>query len=750
MTPASAIRRAVKQRLAQRLAAFSFCLAGALLLAADVPQPAPAEKPPAEAVPANGAPPPTPSVGRLIRVALPITGNTETQIRRAVGRALAEMRAGDTRPILVLEFDAAENKTGQGSNFGGALDLARYLSRLSDAKTVAYIPRALKGHAVLAAMACEEIVMAPGATIGEAGLDEPADEPIAPLVKAGYSEIANRRRTIPAEVALAMLDKQLEVLKVETEVSPLFVLRTELPEVKKRHTIQAEEPLSQPGRLADFSGRDARRLGFVKYLAPDRTALARALSLAPRMLDDDPSLAGEWRPVRIAIKGPINAQVAARVQRTIEDQIRDQRVNFVCLWIDSPGGSLIDSMTLANFLADLDRSQVRTVAYVPSEARGDAALVALACDQLVMNHDATLGGPGAEEFSAEEIQLAREMLRDRIAPKKSRTWSLLDALVDPEARVYEYTNKKDGAVEYFGEAELAAQADPDAWTQGDEVTHAGKPLKTAGDQAVTLGLARGAVADFTGFKQLYGLEQDPVLAEPGWAHYLVDALASPALAWLLLLIGGAALYAELQAPGIGIGGFIAGVCFLLYFWSKYLGGTADWLEVLLFAAGVCCILLEMFVLPGVAIFGLGGGIMIIASLVLASQTFVLPHNEYQLAQLRDSLLSLIGVFAGVIALAIVMRRYLPYSPFFSHVMLAPPSGAELEDLEHRESLVDFEHLLGHSGVASTQLTPSGKARFEGQLVDVIADGEVIDRGTEVVVVEVQGNRVLVRSAGGSA
>ena len=74
----------------------------------------------------------------------------------------------------------------------------------------------------------------------------------------------------------------------------------------------------------------------------------------------------------------------------------------------------------------------------------------------------------------------------------------------------------------------------------------------------------------------------------------------------------------------------------------------------------------------------------------------------------------------------------------------------MEDLEHRESLVDFEHLLGHSGVASTQLTPSGKARFGGQLVDVIADGEVIDRGAEVVVVEVQGNRVLVRSASGSA
>ena len=139
--------------------------------------------------------------------------------------------------------------------------------------------------------------------------------------------------------------------------------------------------------------------------------------------------------------------------------------------------------------------------------------------------------------------------------------------------------------------------------------------------------------DFAAFKQVYGLENELVLAEPGWADYLIDALAAPAVAWLLLLIGGAALYAELQAPGIGIGGFVAGICFLLYFWSKHLDGTAGWLEVLLFVAGVCCILLEMFVLPGTAIFGLGGGLLVIVSLVLASQTFVLPRNDYQMAQL---------------------------------------------------------------------------------------------------------------------
>jgi membrane-bound ClpP family serine protease len=716
------------------------CLAGLFLLAADQ-RPAPRDD-------SNPPDVPAPAAGRLIRVPLPIVGNADTHVIAAARKALADMPPGEGRPVLVLEFSSSDNQTGQGSDFERSLKLARHLSsrESSAAKTVAYIPQSLKGHAVLAAMACEEIVMAPEAVIGEAGLDEPAEEMTDPTVRSGYREIANRRRTIPAEVALAMLDKSVELLKVETEVSPEFVLKGDLDELKQRHTIQSQQVLSPPGQFALFTGREARELGFVKYLPADRAALARALSLPPEALDDDPSLAGAWRPVRISLEGPITTSLVSRTQRTIDNQIRAHKVNFICLSIDSPGGSLSDSMNLANYLADQDPAQVRIVAYVPAKARADASLVAMAADQLVMNHDAVLGGEGDVEFSPEDLQLARETLRDSLAPKKSRSWSLTAALVDPEVRVFRYTNRRDGAVEYFCVDELNQRPDPENWQQGPEVTRGGEPLRVTGDRAGELGMARHVVQDFADFKQLYALEGELALAEPSWADYLIDALAAPAVAWLLLLIGGAALYAELQAPGIGIGAFVAGICFLLYFWSKHLDGTAGWLEVLLFVAGVGCILLELFVLPGSGIFGLGGGLMIIISLILASQTFIVPHNEYQVRELRDSMLSLLAVAVGVGVLAMVMRRYLPHTPWFSNMMLEPPSDAELEDLAHREALVDFQHLLGHHGVATTQLTPSGKARFGNKLVDVIADSEVISRGTEVVVIEVHGNRVVVQSA----
>ncbi len=743
MALSNTVHRAMLRRLMRSVGGLALCIAGLFLLAADA-------KGPDDKAALRRAAPKAQHAGRLVRIPLPITGNVDKQAIQQVQRALADMSADGDRPVLVLEFSSAQNQTGQGSDFSRSLELARFLSsrEVSKAKTVAYIPKALQGHAVLVAMACEEIIMAREAQIGEAGIDEPAEEAIGATTRHGYLEIADRRRTIPGEVALGMLDKTVEVLKVETEVSREFVLRSDLDALKQKHSIQPPTVLSRPGQLARFSGREARELGFVTSLAEDRAALAAMLSLSPDALEDDPSLLGGWRPVRIAIKGPIDGASITRIQRMIDDQIHGQDANFICLWIDSPGGSLVDSMNLANYLADLDRGKVRSVAYVPSEARADAALIAMACDQLVMHHNAVLGGSGAQDFSPDDIQWARETLRDSLGPKKSRSWSLTAALIDPEMRVFRYTQRRDGLVDYFSEAELQRQVDPNGWNRGEEVTRPVGPLRLQGDRAEELGLARRTVQDFQGFKQLFGLENELVLAEPGWADNLIDALAAPAVAWLLLLIGGAALYAELQAPGIGVGGFVSGICFLLYFWSKHLKGTAGWLEVLLFAAGVCCILLEFFVLPGSAIFGLGGGLLVIASVVLASQTFVLPHNDYQMTQLQNSLLGLVGVSLGIVVSAMLMRRYLPHSPFFSHMMLEPPSDAELEDLSHREAMVDFEHLVGQHGLAITQLVPSGKARFGSQLVDVIADGEVISRGAKIVVVAVQGNRVVVRSASG--
>ena len=125
--------------------------------------------------------------------------------RRPAGADLRVRRARAVRRI-----------SAAGSEFGAAHDLADFLSsdELNAADTVAYLPKPIQGHAVLAALACQEIIMADDASIGAAGIDE---KTISDTLRSAYAEIAGRRRTVPVTVALGMLDPAMEVLRVETD-----------------------------------------------------------------------------------------------------------------------------------------------------------------------------------------------------------------------------------------------------------------------------------------------------------------------------------------------------------------------------------------------------------------------------------------------------------------------------------------------------------------------------------------------------
>lgn len=681
-------------------------------------------------------------VGRLFKVTLPITATRP--LRQSVLRTLDRLRAEKVRPVLVFQFvvPKGQQEYGRGTSLGNAYDLADFLSgkELSDAEVVGYVPQSIQGHAVLPVMACQTIIMAPDAELGPAGVDEAS---ITKSILGSYEDIAARRRKFPAEVALKLVDASRELLAVETDLGTDYVTPEGLASLRKKRTVSGQTILFRAGQPAQFSGAEARRRGFIDYLASDELELARSLEIPPESLRDTAPLDGQWRPVRVDLKGPLKADVIDRAERMIRQAVEREEANFVCLWIDSAGGSPADSQRLAGYLAELDSSRVRTVAYIPREARADAALVALACDQIVMHPGAVLGGEGDVGFSADAVTEAVRFIRKVVAPNKARAWSLPAAMFDPELKVRRY--RRGAEVAFFCDEELKEQRNPEGWTPGEEVTRPGRPFSVKGNDAVTLQLAHYVVNDLAGLRERFELEADPTLLEPRWADTLIEALASPKLAVLLLIIGAVALYAELHTPGVGVPGFIATVCFVLFFWSRFLGGTAGWLEVLLFLLGVACLMLEVFVIPGFGIFGLGGGALILVSLVLASQTFVLPRNEYQATEFRNSLLMLAGATIGTIVLIVLINRWLPRAPIVSQMILQPPTQEEAEAISISESLAHFERLVGMHGVAITPLVPGGKARFGRSTVDVLTDGDFVPRGAEVEVVEVQGTRVLVRA-----
>lgn len=663
---------------------------------------------------------------------LPIHGNRDTQFIASVLRQLPELRRRPgQRGVLVVRFDGSVEGP---SDFGRSLEIARFLSgrQLDGVKTVAWVPETVTGQAVLAVLACEEIVMAPTATLGPVEDDASAvDE----AMRAAYAEIASRRQSFPPPVAVAMADPAARVFRVTTPAGERFVAsRDEAEQLKQTEAVLDVEELG-PSPLV-FSARNAREAGFVQWLAASKDEVARGLDVPVEALAADPSLGGGWQAVQIPLEGAIDGARIARVRARLTEAV-EQGANLICLRIDSPGGSVEQSLVLATTLAGLDPAEVRTVAWVPSQALSDAALVALACDQLVMSAEAVLGGEGAGTLDPRSLRALQVAWQESVAKPRDRSWSLPLAVVTPGIAVRRYTNKDTRQVGYFSEEELAKRPDQQAWQAGPQIGVG--PMRVTGRTAESLGMTAQLVESAAEFSAAYGLEGDMAIAEPSWVDLLFDALAQPGVAWLLLLIGGAGLYIELHTPGLGLGGFVAMVAFIVFFWSQYLQGTAGWLEVMLFLAGLFCLAAEIFILPGFGVLGLGGGLLIVGSLVLASQSFIVPANDYQLRQLRSSLFGILAASAGILAMAVFVRRWLPSTPMLRNVLLVPPDEVPAE-LAHDP----LEELIGLEGVTTSRLAPAGTARIAGVVQNVSVEGGLIEPGRPVRVAEVRGGRILVR------
>ncbi len=56
----------------------------------------------------------------------------------------------------------------------------------------------------------------------------------------------------------------------------------------------------------------------------------------------------------------------------------------------------------------------------------------------------------------------------------------------------------------------------------------------------------------------------------------------------------------------------------------------------------------------------------------------------------------------------------------------------------------LEDLISTEGVAITTLRPSGTANIKGDKVDVVSEGEMIEKNTKIKVIDVKGNRIVVK------
>ncbi len=143
--------------------------------------------------------------------------------------------------------------------------------------------------------------------------------------------------------------------------------------------------------------------------------------------------------------------------------------------------------------------------------------------------------------------------------------------------------------------------------------------------------------------------------------------------------------------------------------------------ITLYIIGLCAITLELFI-PG-AIVGICGAGCVIASIVFA---------YLYVSNLLGHILLGIGIC------------FIPIF-FITWYKLLTRTFAVKDTEEGFSSASDkLDELLSAEGVAITTLRPSGTANINGNKVDVVSEGEMISKNTKIKVIDIKGNRIVVK------
>jgi len=462
----------------------------------------------------------------------------------------------------------------------------------------------------------------------------------------------------------------------------------------------------------------------------------------------------------IPIEGEIDRALTVFIQRGIQ-KAKDNGAERIVFEIDTFGGRVDSALQITTLIGSVQ--EITTIAYIPASPASTGvswsagALISLSCDAIYMAPGTSMGAAapvyagsqGMMEEAPEKTVSAVRTQMAAIAEKNGYSKAVALAMVDADVELLEV---------YLGDTRIIASRDdmPDLLRESEEknlelregriISKSGKLLTLTAMEMEDYGLSSGTVADTSLLLETLGIDPDAGVErlEPSSPDRLIALLTSTVATTLLVMAGLAALYLEITSPGFGVPGTIAIIAFLIIFMGSTMLGTVGSLEILLFIAGVILLVLEIFLIPGFGVAGISGILLIVFSLALSRQDFIIPEFQWQKEIFRDNLLSVgIGLIASIGILGLLMR-FFQRAPFFNRLILQ----------ESQESSRGFQvqpqnletSLMGSKGSAATSLRPAGKAEFNGEIIPVETEGDFLEKGTAVEIVEISGNRIIVREA----
>lgn len=404
----------------------------------------------------------------------------------------------------------------------------------------------------------------------------------------------------------------------------------------------------------------------------------------------------------VQINGTIDSGMTHSVIRGIE-KAEKSHCSTVIFEINTLGGEVEAAQKISDAII---ATKIKTIAFVKERAWSAGALIALACKEIVMAPGSSIGAaePRVGDKTDEKYVSALRAEFASIAELRSRPVEIVKSMVDKDIEIKGINEK-------------------------------GKLLTLTANDAVRLGVADRIGADYN--EALGAAKISPAniqVQTESWADKLSRILINPVIAAIFLILGLVGLIHEVMAPGHGIGGGIALIFLGLFFGSHYLAGASNIITLILFLAGVVLLIAEIFFIPGTGLaFFLGFG-CIAGSIILSF----------------DNINTGIWVFCVVLLITVVIcylsATYIVKTDFWKERVVLNP---ELKDEKgYKGATRDYTEFMGKSGLTLTPLRPVGKAQFDETKLDVVTEGQFVDKDVKVEIVQIEGNRIVVRETGG--
>lgn len=208
---------------------------------------------------------------------------------------------------------------------------------------------------------------------------------------------------------------------------------------------------------------------------------------------------------------------------------------------------------------------------------------------------------------------------------------------------------------------------------------------------------------------------------------LVGFLTNPIVVFILLQIVSILFVTSLFSPGIGNGAMLGSILIMMFFLAHIIAGYTSIWTLLLFLIGVVLIIFEIFI-PGMVV-GIIGLLAVISSILISGVSFII--TAYAIAT---------ALIVAIIGMVVMMKLFGKKLSMLNRMVLTDATDTESGYVSN----VNRTELLEKEAVTVTALRPSGVAMLDGERLDVVSEGSFIDVDRKVIIIKVEGSRIVVR------